>query len=309
MSENESEIVDAEIVELPNLPAFAAVAEELSNCEPIKLPNRQDTLLDNRPERRCVAHKKNGDRCRKFAIEGATVCRVHGGASGHVRRAAKARLDNAADLMAQKLLGIAIDDSLPAETRLKAIKDALDRSMGRPTATVEVGPIEPKPWEEIFDAIGGSPTRDYDAEQSLPPAMAGPMHDSTRQPGRGAVESGHPNAASAESLEALRRSANRTGLGSDATGQFASSSPAGQRTEGDASARLAGGDDIDRERQPQDAGAPTSGSGTRQHPGLVGEAALAEHARLVRKQIAIGALRPPKELESPHKRYRNPYDV
>lgn len=96
-------------------------------------------------------------------------------------------------------------------------------------------------------------------------------------------------------LDELRRSANRTGLGSDATEQFASSSPGGPRVEGDASAREAGGDERDRERQPQVG-----------EPQITGMAAI-RMANM--SNAAIGALRPPKELESPHKRYRNPYDV
>jgi hypothetical protein len=61
------------------------------------------------PERRCKAHKKDGSQCLNAAIKGGTVCRYHGGASKFVRQAARARLDNAADLMAKELLGIAVN--------------------------------------------------------------------------------------------------------------------------------------------------------------------------------------------------------
>lgn len=47
-------------------------------------------------ERRCVATSKgSGKRCQNWAIRGGTVCRFHGGASGHVKRAAERRLQEA----------------------------------------------------------------------------------------------------------------------------------------------------------------------------------------------------------------------
>jgi hypothetical protein len=112
-------------------------------------------------ERRCVAHKKNGDRCQRPALLGATVCRSHGGAAGHVRRAAKARLENAADRMAALLLGIAEDTAMKPETRLAAIKDVLDRAGLSPRQALDVV-HEVKKYEQVFDGIDrdivGAPT-------------------------------------------------------------------------------------------------------------------------------------------------------
>jgi hypothetical protein len=52
----------------------------LSNSEGIELPNRQDALLADNPERRCVATNSRGERCRKFVIMGSTVWRaLHAG--------------------------------------------------------------------------------------------------------------------------------------------------------------------------------------------------------------------------------------
>jgi hypothetical protein len=105
------------------------------------------------PDRRCKAHKKNGEQCKNAGVPGATVCRFHGGAAKHVKAAARARLENAADLMAKQLLGIA----LTAEgegVKLAAIKDALDRAGLRPPAEVILSQGETKPYEELFEGIG-----------------------------------------------------------------------------------------------------------------------------------------------------------
>lgn len=102
---------------------------------------------------RCVAHRKNGDRCKRQAIKGATVCRAHGGAAGHVKRKARQRLEEASDRMARQLLGIA--ESAESETvRLAAIKDALDRAGLKAPTTVDVS-VGPKPYETVLGSVVG----------------------------------------------------------------------------------------------------------------------------------------------------------
>lgn len=104
--------------------------------------------------RRCKAHKKTGQRCLKAALMGTTVCRVHGGAAGHVVAAARARLANAADAMASNLVGLAKGAESEA-VRVRATEGVLDRvGIGR-TTEVTVGPAQPKPYEEIFEDIQG----------------------------------------------------------------------------------------------------------------------------------------------------------
>ncbi|BBX53146.1 hypothetical protein GCM10009645_54040 [Mycolicibacterium poriferae] len=44
-----------------------------------------------------------------MAARGANVCRVHGGAAPQVKAAARRRLDRAADVLVQRLLGMALD--------------------------------------------------------------------------------------------------------------------------------------------------------------------------------------------------------
>lgn len=154
---DEDNVIDAEeveIVESDNLPAVRASTRSRMDTDP---PPRwsEEWWAGVSPEtrsHRCVAHKSNGDRCLKLAIKGATVCRTHGGATRHVRRAARARLENAADLMAKQLLGIALTADSDA-VKLAAIKDALDRSGLKAPAEVVLSQGEAKPYEELFDSI------------------------------------------------------------------------------------------------------------------------------------------------------------
>ena len=62
----------------------------------------EDWWVEHSNENRCVAHRKNGERCLKAAIRGANVCRFHGGAAGQVRRKARERIELAADRMATR---------------------------------------------------------------------------------------------------------------------------------------------------------------------------------------------------------------
>lgn len=179
---NEDNIID---VEIENLPVLADSESGTYESE----PPMKATLSGGRTwpqgpteENRCVAHKKDGTRCKRHAIKGGTVCRVHGGAAPHVRAAAKARLDNAADRMAKQLLGIATDESVGAETRLKAVINALDRTIGRAPTTVEIGPA--KTHEIVFDDILSGTRAESRAARGFPdiPTSYTPEVDSTTAP-------------------------------------------------------------------------------------------------------------------------------
>lgn len=170
MSNDEPEIVDAEIVESDNLPAVMDQPECNQAEAPIKggspryaagerdfdrpvadHPRDWDTYAE--PARRCAGHKKTGERCKNAAILGSSVCRFHGGAAKHVKAAARARLENATDLMAKQLLGMAIDPNVNDSVKLAAIKDALDRGGLKPPAEVVLSQGESKPYEELFEGI------------------------------------------------------------------------------------------------------------------------------------------------------------
>ncbi|WP_139809026.1 hypothetical protein [Mycobacterium avium] len=112
---------------------------------------RYNEVLANHPEKQCVATNTKGERCRSYAIPGARVCRNHGGATRHVKEAARVRLEMASNRLVGKLVEIAFDDTRPAAVQLDAIKDSLNRAGLTKPAQVEVGPI--KPFETVFDSI------------------------------------------------------------------------------------------------------------------------------------------------------------
>lgn len=159
MSSNDKGIIDVEAEEIEdsdNLPAV--IPADASNSDHIELPNRQDTLLADNPERRCVATNSRGERCRKFAIYGGTVCRTHGGATKRVKEAARIRVENASNRLMGKLIEFAFDDTKPPDVQLKAIQNSLDRAGLKPPAEVVLAQGETKPYETVFDSIGGNPT-------------------------------------------------------------------------------------------------------------------------------------------------------
>lgn len=103
-------------------------------------------------QRRCVRIKKTGERCRQPACHGTTVCRFHGGTAPHIKAAARARLENAADRMAAQLLRLGTEAE--SETvQLSATNSALDRAGITKPTQVELGPMEPKPYEQILEGI------------------------------------------------------------------------------------------------------------------------------------------------------------
>jgi hypothetical protein len=136
----------------------------------------------------CTAHRKNGDRCKRAAIQGGRVCTHHGGSAPAVKARARQRIEDAADRMARELLMMAVDENVSDAVKLAAIRDALDRAglSARTAVSVEVGS---RPFEQIFDGIAsgsraesrrrrGMPDDDeLDAiESTRPPALVGGGH-------------------------------------------------------------------------------------------------------------------------------------
>lgn len=79
---------------------------------------------------KCERHKTNGEPCRSWAIKGANVCRVHGGAAGQVKRKAAARrAEQAARAAIGKLTITPVENPLTALSEVAgeivAMKDVL----------------------------------------------------------------------------------------------------------------------------------------------------------------------------------------
>ncbi|MFN8229228.1 MAG: hypothetical protein U0R18_21190 [Mycobacterium sp.] len=214
MSSNEEpEVIDVEAVEVEDsddLPAVIATqaetksrpnAEEASSTHSHKDSRTRaqkrleetdelgrtwrDKRLEENETRRCTAHLSDGsgERCRKWAIRGGTTCATHGSGTKAAKLAARERLDNAADRMAKELLKIALTADSES-VALAAVRDALDRTIGKAPTTVEIGAS--KPYEAVFDGISALPLDGTSfAEPSLP-TETGPTQptqpDPTTQP-------------------------------------------------------------------------------------------------------------------------------
>lgn len=122
-------------------------------------------LKDGRVRRWCHGRKKDGTQCLKAPIEGGTVCSKHGGRAPHIKRAAQARIENAADRLAMQLLGMAEDPDMAPAVKLAAIRDALDRAGLSARTAVEVS-VELKPYEKLFERL----ERGGGADPYAPPA-------------------------------------------------------------------------------------------------------------------------------------------
>lgn len=108
------------------------------------------------PAVRCTARKQNGEPCRAKAARGANVCRVHGGSAPQVKAAAKRRLDQAAEVLVQRLLAFALDGDTSENVALHAIIAALDRAGLSVKQALELSAsAEPKPYEEMLMGITG----------------------------------------------------------------------------------------------------------------------------------------------------------
>jgi hypothetical protein len=78
-------------------------------------------------ERQCKAIKKSGQRCKKAAIRGGSVCPTHGGSAPQVRAKAQKRLLAMVEPSLIRLHGLVMqEEHLP--TSLGAIKEVLERA-------------------------------------------------------------------------------------------------------------------------------------------------------------------------------------
>lgn len=80
------------------------------------------------PSNLCKATRRDGTPCRRPPIQGATVCRAHGGAAPQVKAKAQQRLLDKVPKMLRMLNEIASNEEVPPAVRLAAIRDWLDRA-------------------------------------------------------------------------------------------------------------------------------------------------------------------------------------
>ena len=134
---------------------------------------QHDSILEEHAERRCVATNARGERCRRFAIHGSTVCKSHGGSTRHIVNKARNRVEMASNKLMGKLVEFAFDDNKPPAVQLDAIKDSLNRAGLKPRETVEFGIA--KPFEEIYADIGTMTRAESRAARGLDPDTPQPL--------------------------------------------------------------------------------------------------------------------------------------
>lgn len=85
----------------------------------------------------CTATNRKGERCKRWPIAGGFVCRMHGGAAPQVKRKALERLMELQDRAIDRMAGLMQQEQYPS-TAYAAARDILDRTMGKPTESVQV---------------------------------------------------------------------------------------------------------------------------------------------------------------------------
>ena len=99
---------------------------------------------------RCVARTRRGTPCAGKVVQGANVCRMHGGAAPQVQRKAQERIAHASDVAVLQILALMQAPDTPAPVKLAAAKDLLDRASVSGKTTLEV---EVPAWRELLDGI------------------------------------------------------------------------------------------------------------------------------------------------------------
>lgn len=86
---------------------------------------------------RCTATRRNGEQCGSKPIRGGNVCRMHGGGAPQVKAKAERRLAALQIPAISRLSELMQQKEFPS-TAYQAVRDVLDRTMGKPTERQEV---------------------------------------------------------------------------------------------------------------------------------------------------------------------------
>jgi hypothetical protein len=104
--------------------------------------------------RQCSAHRADGsgERCRKAAIMGGTVCATHGGQAPQVKKSARERLAELVEPALEGLHTALKSGEIPSI--VKAAQIVLDRTGFHPSKAIELteeggGPVEVVPAERL----------------------------------------------------------------------------------------------------------------------------------------------------------------
>ena len=152
---------------------------------------------------RCSANYKTGDRCRREALPGTSVCGSHGGLVPAVQAKAAARIGMSLDDAVKRLRAMLDDDSVENREKVKILHDLLDRGGLGAVSKVAVG----------VGGIGGAADpveRLFMDILSDPNALAAPSDGTVRgpkelDPGQAAYDAEH----APPSWEELVQSADR----------------------------------------------------------------------------------------------------
>ena len=101
--------------------------------------------------RRCKAKAhRTGERCKRAAIKGGTVCTTHGGRAPQVVKSARERLMALVDPAFAVLLKILTDPNADDSVKVRAALGALDRAGYGPGQTVT---LQTSKWDDATDAL------------------------------------------------------------------------------------------------------------------------------------------------------------
>ena len=131
-------------------------------------------------ERRCRAHStRSGERCKKAAILGGTVCATHGGSAPQVRAraderlralqpAAVMRLQEALDAVLRQLdrHGLVVDVGPDHSVRVRTATAILDRTGMGPTQSVNVNHEASQRFVALLRELDEPPVKQVENEAS-----------------------------------------------------------------------------------------------------------------------------------------------